>query len=312
MTPPEAAKPRDGAGRGRVGASSRLGATRPAALLSLLLATAGCVGGPPPRTAAVPGPEASRSADPPRSAGAGAVLRSVLDDAAIGKLVGGFRTVCGTRGEAIREVVEVAAGGEALLLHTLLLSDPPVAARWFGEAWTPSPQRVRRVASDGLVDEVAAEAGAAWRVRLTGPAGFPLGDFAGAWTHGTKGPSFTGRSAGGLRLPPVPGGGGGGWLPSATLRVEPAAGRWWIEDDAGERAWSKTSLKADVGPLPPGQPAFWSAVGERIDRRLAAGPLRVSAEPWSAAFAAAERVARGAVGAEEAAEELLATVAPGR
>ena len=272
------------------------------AALCCALAACATPGPPPaPRTAGVSAPEEPRSAAPPRSAAEWAAL----DAAAVAELAGGFRTRVGGSGAAVME----SAAGSPTLLHTLRLGEPAAAARWFGEAWEPAPRRVRRLSADGTATEAPLAEGAPWRVRLTGPAGFPLGDYLGAWTHGPAGASFTGRSApgGGVRTPPVPGGGGGGgvWLPAATLRVEPTVGRWWIEDAAGRAVWSKASLPASVDAPADGADAFWAALADGIDRRLAAGPLRVAEEPWRVAFAAAERVRGGAQTPEAAAASAL-------
>ena len=102
----------------------------------------------------------------------------------------------------------------------------------------------------------------------------------------------------------MPGGGGGVWLPSATLRVEPVVGRWWIEDAAGREVWAKASLPATVEAPAEEHAAFWSALAAGFDRRLAAGPVRLAAEPWAAAFGAA-----AADDPEAAAERVLEEVA---
>ncbi len=252
---------------------------------TLLLATSFATGCTPaaPRTAGVLEREGPRSADSTAVPDRSPAEWAALDAAAVAQLSGGFRTRLNGSGSAVVESV----AGDTTLLHALLLGEPVIAVRWFGEAWEPAPARLRRVSREGVVDEVASPPGAAWRVRLTGPAGFPLGDYAGNWTHGPGGPAFAGRSAGGAATPPVPGGGGGVWLPSAALRVEPVVGRWWIEDAAGREVWSRASLPATVEAPAEEHAAFWAALAAGLDRRLAAGPVRVAAEPWAAAFGAA-------------------------
>lgn len=243
-------------------------------------------------------------ADPlrPRVAARFDAPRAREDAVALRELAGGFRTRVNGREATVLEVVTAPPA----MFHTLVVGDPPIAARWFGEAWSFAPELVRAVAANGTVTQRPVPADDVWRVRLTGPAGFPLGDFLGAWSGNSAGRSFDGRSAGGIRLPPVPGGGGGGWLPAARLRVEPAVGRWWIEDGGGQVVWSRWSVPTTVevaGSSEPESAAFWDALSMKLDQRLSAGPVRVVASPWVAAFEASREA-----DAEAAAERVLAEV----